>query len=176
VLSDSGPMSGQQSALVRLGPRPSLNGWYAAAAIVWFEALGLVALGAAVAVAPLSCWGDRLYSPAPADDACAAGQSPFLHDGLATAWLVMLIFVAGAAILLWLATANHRRARGAFLLVLAVSALTPIVWAATSSLFAALVVGVWTGIPAILLAGPAISLLTSRPSSSPVSSPWTKGA
>ena len=144
--------------------RRDLTRWHVAAAVFWFEAIGLMGLGAAVLLSPFSCWGDRLPdTPAPVDDPCAAGEIPIIHDGVAGTWLIVLIAVGLGIAAVWVATRGHPRWRGVGLTVFGLLALVPIVAAATTSLALALIPTLWTGVPALLLLGSAFRLLTPPP-------------
>jgi hypothetical protein len=143
--------------------KPDITRWYVAAALFWFEALGFMALGAAFMLSPFACWGDRFDTPAPANDSCAAGEAPYVYDGSVVAWLAALVVMGLVAVLLWVATSGRPRWRGLGCLALGAAAIAPIVWGATSSALGAMVLFVWTGVPAILLLGAGFRLLNPRP-------------
>jgi hypothetical protein len=140
--------------------RQDLTRWYVAAAVFWFETLGLLALGAAILMAPLSCFGDPSdpFAPSP----CAGGP-PFLRDGTAVVWFLAVVGVGLLATVLWIATVGHPRLRGTAFGLLGLAALAPIGWTIVlGEPVGVLMLFTWTGVPAILLLGTAFRLL-ARP-------------
>ena len=123
-----------------------------AAAVFWFEVLGLLAVAAIVVVSPLGCFGD----PAPGytgPGPCPGGVPPVLTDGTLVAWGLFLGGTATAAALAWVATRRHPRARaGTFAAVGAIAAGAVVVAAVVGGLLG-VVAFFWIGIPALLLLG-----------------------
>jgi hypothetical protein len=129
--------------------------WYLAAAVFWFEGLGLMALTVVYFLSPFACWGDRLEGSPPANDSCAVGEAPFVQDGSLVAWLIGLLAIGFGAVLYWLAANDRPRLLAYGCIGVGHAAM----WAAISDPLFGMLVFVWTGVPALLLLGAGFRLL-----------------
>jgi len=145
--------------------RRDLTTWYVTAALFWFEAVGAMLLTAAWLISPLSCFGDRFESPgSAADGPCSSVEPNSLLTGPTGLWLALLVGVAAVFLLLWMATRDRPRSRGATCLAFGLAALGMVAWTATAGPIALFLGLLWTGVPALLLIGSASRLIASTPS------------
>ncbi len=118
-----------------------------------------MALVAGLVVGPFMCWGDRLDTPVPADDPCALGVNPIVHNGSALVLLGTLAIVGASMAVAWAATVDRPRLRGIACLAFGLAAAAPLAYFGILLSPAVAIFVVWTMIPAILLIGSAFRLL-----------------
>ena len=145
AMDKGGDRTGRAPAATRRDVAP----WYFGAALFWFEVVGLIGVAGLVVMSPFACWGDPIdVSPAE----CSIGANPLDHT--AVMLTAVLIATGVAAAVLWVETTGRPRWRAIACTLLGLAALTP---------FAVVVVdrdwvvvpALWTGVPALLLLGPA---------------------
>ena len=131
--------------------RPDVGRWYFAAAMLWFEVVGILAVAGLTVMSPFACWGDS-PDPSTRPSPCSIGSNP-LHD-TAVMLGAVLIAMGVAAAILWVATIGRPRWRAIVCTFLGLVALAPFAIVVVDPALV-LLPALWTGVPALLLLGAA---------------------
>lgn len=118
--------------------RPTQSGWYTAAAIFWFEVLGLMGL-ASIAFVPVVLWVNG-----------SSPSGPWSEGGPAQ-FALLLAVVGAVSVATWVVGARHARARASVFLTVGLLGLVGIAAAATSGAASLLLVTLWLGWPSVML-------------------------